>query len=262
MSLRKLYEEGLKEALADNYLDHPRKYFTHQDFNNIPFILKNYLESCGYIGSPKHQNILLHFEDAEIKMKPGKKWLHLTCQQFNSAYPPVRIALLQSKLYGFVQFGAIDRYQHGHGDMHVKLAGLTINKNSGMEMDRAALVTYLAESILLPAALLQNNISWQAIAADHIKASLTDAGMTVTGEFYFNKNNQLHRFKTEDRFFSEGAEYVRRPWSAFYEKFEKRNGIRMPTSIRAVWHMPDNQDFEYFRAIIKKVDYNLSSPKS
>nr|WP_299760696.1 DUF6544 family protein [uncultured Pontibacter sp.] len=165
---------------------------------------------------------------------------------------------MHTELYGFVPFGARDKYQHGKGNMLIKLAGLTINEAKGREIDLSALVTFLAEAVLLPAVFTQSTLSLQQSAPDCMTASIKDAGKTVSGKFYFDKYYQIYQFRTNDRYYAAtNKEAQKLPWSAYYDRYREMGGLRIPTVLRAAWHLADGVDYEYFRAGIKEIKYDI-----
>ncbi|CAM3542345.1 DUF6544 domain-containing protein [Pontibacter korlensis] len=247
----------MEETLQRCPLNNSQVPFSAEDFLHLPQQMQAYLTHCRYFGKGRIYNFLIDFEHTGIKLKPDAKWTSMKCQQFNSVLPPTRLALMQSRMYGFIPFTGRDKLQNGHGNMLIKLAGITVSNATGTKMDQAALVTYLAETPLLPAAYLLHNITWNEISENIIKATVTDAGNTASGEFYFNDQHEINAFRTNDRFYSsDGKEYKNWAWSAYYDRYEERNGIKIPTVVRAVWHMPEG-DYEYFRAATKSIRYNI-----
>lgn len=258
MSLKSIFLKEMQGALSVGKQNQQQVQFKQEDFNHLPVLIRKFLAQCGYIGTPRISNFFINYEHAGIKLKPEKKWTSLSCQQFNCSFPPTRIALMQSRLYGLVPFAGRDKYEHGRGSMLIKLAGLTVSHATGRKMDQAGLVTYLAETPLLPMAYLHNHITWQESEGNKVKATITDAGNSASGTFYLNDRDEIYEFRTEDRYYSnDGKKYVNWTWSAYYDRYKDMNGIKIPTVIRAEWHMPQGQPYEYFRAAIKEIKYNL-----
>jgi hypothetical protein len=113
-------------------------------------------------------------------------------------------------------------------------------------MDRAAMVTFLAESLLLPNAALQEYITWEAVDDMHAKATITYRGLSAEGVFTFDEEGRMCSFTTEDRasYQNDGSfEYVR--WSAICENYQDQGGYLVPTTLKAVWHYTDG-DLVYF----------------
>ena len=259
MSLKKLFETEVRETLSGYNKQHGQETVTPDALASLPATVQEYLASCGYLGKPRNRNFFVVYDHAQIKLKPNGKWLNLRCQQFNAVSPATRIALMQAKMYGLVPFGARDKYQHGQGNMLIKLAGKTISNARGPKMDQAALVTFLAEAPLLPDIFFQQHTSWQELGPGCVEASITDADITVGGAFRFNGRGQINSFRTRDRYFSaDGKTYQNWEWSALLERYGELGGFKIPTVVRAVWHMPDGRDYEYFRASIKSITFNLT----
>ncbi|PTX20181.1 hypothetical protein C8N40_103256 [Pontibacter mucosus] len=259
MSLKNLFETEVRQALAQYSQQLGQETVTPEALAPLPAAVQGYLSSCGYVGKPRIRNFFVEYDHAQIKLNPAGEWLNLRCMQFNSVAPATRLALMQAKMYDFVPFGARDEYQHGQGNMLIKLAGLTISNARGPKMDQAALVTFLAEAPLLPGLFFQQHTTWQALSPGRIGASITDAGITVGGAFQFNGRGEITSFRTRDRYYStDGKSYQNWEWSALLDRYRPLGECKIPTVVRAVWHMPGGHDYEYFRASIKSIKYNLT----
>ncbi|WP_439883078.1 DUF6544 family protein [Pontibacter sp. MBLB2868] len=225
----------------------------------LPDLMKNYLQKSGHINKPLALNCLIAYDHAEIKMKPDRDWLSMSCIQFNSSISPTRIALMKSKIFGLIPFSGKDKYQDGSGNMLIKMAGFTVTDAKGPQMNKAALVTYLSESVLLPSAILNNNISWQEVDTQTLKGTISNAGITVSGLFYFNEKHEIFRFETDDRYFStNGVNYSCHKWSATLENYQEINGYSYPTVLAATWHLPEG-DYTYFKGTIREIKYGITS---
>ncbi|WP_276495960.1 DUF6544 family protein [Pontibacter litorisediminis] len=256
MSLRKLFDLEARQALSELPQDEVAQ---EEASASLPEPVKAYLNHCGYTGKPSVTNFYILYEHAQIKLQPEGKWMALDCVQFNCVAPATRLALMQAKLFGLVPFGARDKYQHGLGNMLIKLAGIPVSNARGDKMNQAALVTFLAEAPLLPSVFQLQHTHLQEVAPDRVRASITDAGMTVHGEFRFNSRHEITSFRTHDRYYSkDGKEYHNWEWSALLDRYRELNGYVIPTVTRAVWHMPDGRDYEYFRASIKEIRHNIT----
>ena len=126
---------------------------------------------------------------------------------------------------------------------------------TGKEMDKACLVTYLAEIIFLPEAMLQDFVIFNQIDSHTIEARIEYKGVTASGKFHFNDVCEMICFSTDERgqSASDGTfEYI--PWEAQCQEYKVySDGIKRPTIFRAVWKYPA-QDFVYFDGKISSVD--------
>lgn len=259
-SIRQAYNtevsaEKVNAALWSGNLNQSRS------ITELPFILQQYLSNCGYKGDEEVQFFKLRWKDAWLKMAPDKNWSPIVCEQYNFIPIPSRIAYMNTKFFGLLPVGAIDRYQNGRGSMLVKLMNLfKITDTRGPEMDAAELVTILAEAVIFPTYFLQNYISCQLINVNTIKGIINDNGIKATGLFYFNAFGEFIAFETLDRYYSSKGKFQRTRWTIHVDGYTEQNGIRFPEKFRAVWHLPEGE-YEYFIGTIGRIEWNADNPK-
>ena len=118
-------------------------------------------------------------------------------------------------------------------------------------MDRACLVTYLAESLFVPTALTSGYIDFKQISEREVRGSITYKGQTVSGVFTFNENYEMTSFVTTDR------KDDKTPWTALCSDYKvSSDGIKLPTVFKAVWNFSDG-DLVYFDGRIDAVSYGF-----
>ena len=99
-----------------------------------------------------------------------------------------------------VPFQGYDYYMDGKGGMKGVLAKLfTLFDQTGPEMDKACLITYLAEAFFLPEAFLKDFITFKQIDEHTVEATITNKGVTASGVFHFNDSYEMTSFTTNDR---------------------------------------------------------------
>ncbi len=191
-------------------------------------------------------------------MAPEKRWLRIKYYQVNFTQNPTLLAYISSRIIGIFSFEGIDKYQDGKGNMLIRLLKLfTVGDAKGKEMDESALVTLLSEVLFMPGFAIKEQIKWKSIDENSVEAKLIDKGNEVTGIFYFNNNNEYIRFTTEDRYYSQkDGTYKKMRWSIELSNYKDFKGIKFPENIKAVWHT-DTKNFEYFKAQIKDIQYNI-----
>lgn len=228
---------------------------TEQSISALPEPLQRYFRHCGYVGANWMNQVDIKWEDFFLKMSPTKGWLPLKCRQMNFVTEPSRIVYMKGKLKGFIPFEGRDKYQDGQGNLLIKLAKLiTVGDAKGKEMDEGEVVTFLAESLLVPSTVFQEYLSWYEIDSNHVKGILTHHGKQVSGVFTFRDNGEFVRFDTDDRYMTEGKTFKKIGWSAMADDYREKNGIRFPTKLRGVWHL-ENEDFEYFKGTIAQLHF-------
>ena len=254
--LRSEFSKDLEEKKATNVLYTNTEVYAETDFERFPDAIRKYVEKCGYLGTKKRNLVKMVYRDVDFSQgKEGPK-LTIDYTQYDFAKQPERLAMVESSMFG-IPFQGYDYYMDGTGGMKGVVAKLfTLFHQTGDEMDQACLATYLAESLFIPSALLENAIEMKTIDDHHVEATITYRGQTVSGVFEFNEQFEMISFTTNDRAVanSDGTfTYV--PWTAQCGDYEVgADGIKRPTTFRAVWNYPEG-DFVYFDGKIAEVSY-------
>ena len=241
--------DGLCEVASGDVL-------TEQDVARLPEPLRRYLRACGFIGAPRAAALTMVYRDVSVMQGRNGPALTIDYTQWNSADAPLRLAFIDSGLFG-IPFQGYDVYRDGKGAMVGVLGkAVTLFDQQGPDMDRACLATYLAEAPLIPASLLQDAITWEAMGTRQVRATIVFGGQTVSGVFTFNERDEYISFYTEDRAVAEGdGEMAYVPWTAECGAYERKpDGKALPTRFRATWNYPDG-DFTYFDGRIAKASY-------
>ena len=80
---------------------------------------------------------------------------------------------MKNAIMGIFPFEGRDKYQDGHGNMLIKLLkAITVVDAKSKEMDQSALVTVLAESLIVPTYALRQYIKWTALDANSAGAEI------------------------------------------------------------------------------------------
>ncbi len=249
-SLNKIFISEIEENIT-KYALNKREVFSESEISNLPEPVRRYFKSCGYIGKEKTNTAQIEWKSAYLKMAPKKKWKKIECYQYNSVLEPARVVYMKSTILGLFRFEGRDKYHNGKGNMMINLMKrITVGDTLGPEMDASALVTILAEVLILPNYALQPYIQWKSIDANSAEASLTDNNIKVTGMFHFNDRGEMVQFDTNDRYFSERDGTFRKiKWTCKIGNYIDKNGIKFATEIVAYWHF-DSENFEYFKGEI------------
>ena len=226
---------------------------------SLPPLIQKYLKTNGYIGSKRRTHLTMEYKDVDFGMGVNKPRLRIDYTHVDFVDSPDRLAFIDSKMFG-IPFQGYDYYMNGKGGMKGVLAKLiTLFDQTGPAMDKASLITYLAEAFFLPETLLKDFITFKQIDEHSVEAIITNKGVTATGIFHFNDDYEMTSFTTNDRgqISPDGTiEYT--PWEAQCENYkEYSDGIKRPTVFRAVWKNK-NGDFVYFDGKISKVNGAIS----
>lgn len=251
------FSKDIEALKRENRLGQQGCLFKREDFSQLPIVIQRYIDYCGYIGTPQMSYMKMEYRDVDFMQGREGPALKIDYTQYDFVESPCRMALIDSKMFG-VPFEGYDYYQNGRGGMKGVIAkGITLFDQTGPEMDKACLVTYLAECMFAPASLLQDYMSFDQISDYEVKATICYEGQTASGIFTFNENYEFVSFTTNDRGVTnpDGTmEYV--PWSAVCGEYHTADsGIKYPTKFKAIWNYPE-EDFVYFDGVIRVVSYN------
>jgi hypothetical protein len=228
--------------------------FTEEDIEKLPLALQKYFHYCGYLGTPKMSYMKAFFKNVDFVMSPGKT-IKINYQQLNLVSRPERFALISSSLFG-IPFEGLDSFDKGKGSMKGVLAKvIPLFNQRGESMDRASLVTWLAECLLVPNAALQDFITWEGINNTHVKGTISWQEISTSGIFTFTDDGALQSFRTSDRVAvdMQGKE-TEADWSAYFRNYHTMNGILQPSILQSVWHYHDG-DVVYFNKNESTVDF-------
>ena len=243
------------EARAQKVTAVASEKYTADDFKDLPPTIQKYLELNDYIGAKRYAVLSMEYRNVDFGLGVNKPRLKIDYTHTDFSDSPDRLAFIDSKMFG-VPFQGYDYYMDGKGGMKGVLAKLfTLFDQTGPEMDKACLITYLAEAFFLPDALLKDFITFTQVDERTVEATITNKGVTASGVFHFNDSYEMTSFTTNDRgqIAPDGSiEYT--PWEAQCENYkEYSDGIRRPTVFRAVWKNKDG-DFIYFDGKISRVN--------
>lgn len=253
------FSNDIKELISDNRLQSNDELFTEEDFSYLPVTIQKYIQHCGYIGTPKMSYMKIEFKDVAFMQGKNGPALTIDYTQYNFVAQPSRMALIDSSMFG-IPFEGYDYYENGVGGMKGVIAkSITLFDQTGADMDKACLATFLAESMFAPSILIQDYISFEKISNFEVKATITYGNQTASGIFKFNEQYEMTSFSTNDRAVtnSDGTmEYI--PWSAICSEYVvSENGIKQPLKLQAVWNYSD-EDFIYFDGKISRMSYGIT----
>lgn len=256
--VKKQFQNDIATLLSEKHLSFENGVFTEEEFSSLPTAVQRYIQNCGYIGTPKMSYMKMEYNDVAFMQGRNGPKLTIDYTQYNFIKEPCRMALIDSSMFG-IPFEGYDYYQNGAGGMKGVIAkAITLFDQTGEDMDKACLVTFLAESLFAPEILLQDYITFEEINDSEVRATISYAGQTASGIFKFNKQYEMISFTTNDRgaVGTDGTvEYV--PWTALCSEYQlSENGVKYPAKFQAVWNYPDG-DFTYFDGAVSRVSYGI-----
>lgn len=254
--VKKQFEHDISLLVENNRLSDENKVFTEKNFAHLPTAIQKYIVNCGYIGKNKMSYLKMEYHNIDFLQGRSGPTLKIDYTQYNFVGEPCRMALIDSSMFG-IPFEGYDYYQNGTGGMKGVIAkAITLFNQTGADMDKACLATFLAESLFVPTILLKDYITFEEINDFEVRATISYKGQTASGIFNFNEQYEMISFTTNDRAVANTdgtVEYI--PWSALCGDYTvAKNGIKYPTKFQAVWNYSDG-DFTYFDGTIDKISY-------
>jgi hypothetical protein len=221
------------------------------DLAHLPESARRYLAFMGVVGRPRDWSFRAGFS-GHFRMAPDKGWLPCEGFQYDSSVGITRIFHMRLAMAGFLPTVVRDTYMLGRARMLGKVFDLLpVVDETGPDLDLSELVTYLNDALVFaPSMLLGSMTRWTAVDDRSFDISLTDFGRTATARVFLDERGAMTDFSTEDRFVADpwtsGHPFVRGRWTTPIDGYRVRDGRRIPTGGRAIWHL-ENGVFEYAR---------------
>lgn len=224
---------------------------------DLPTAMQHFVMQSGILSVGDIHHAKIEWKNAMLKFSKNGDWKSITCLQHNFLPDPIRLVYIRAKMLSIIGVEALDSFRHGKGGMLVKAAGLfnLVNAN-GYQMDKAELVTILAETMVIPDYALQTYIHWEEIDLHTIKGTINYHGLKASGIFYFSEDFQISKFETYDRCYTESnGNLVETKWTAECKAYIQQEDITFPSKFSATWNFPQG-DFTYFEGEIDKIVYS------
>lgn len=252
--MKKQFYKDRKSEIERLHQHFSEEILTEEKLAILPKAIQNHFRLSGFVGKPIAMNADIIWEKSFLKLKPNQDWKVLQTLQFNSVNPIMRTAFMR---VNNMFFAGKDLYRSGQGTMKGKILNLfTVVNAKGEEISQSALITSFCEMMLLSGYAFQEYIHWQEIDDYTVKATLTDHNFTVNGTFYFDKEGKFERFETDNRFFDTGkGNFEKKKFIAKVKGYKKIGNFFQPENVGVFWIL-ENEEYEYFKGIIKEINYN------
>jgi hypothetical protein len=215
-------------------------------FKDLPHCMQNFYNYTGLIDQAGSKHVSFDFKDADFVNVDVKKKLKIDYSEHIFADVPARFAFIDSSLYG-IPFQGLDSFINGKGGMKGVIAkNITLFNQRGEDMDKAALVTWLAETIFMPSQLLSGQIEIKEPDKNTASVSITYDNITTGGTYKFKDNGELIEFTTDDRgMVSMNGKIEHKKWTVLFENYMHKGKLLLPDRLRIKWHL-EPSDLVYF----------------
>ena len=104
-----------------------------------------------------------------------------------------------------IPFEGDDYYSNGKGGMKGVIAkSITLFDQTGPEMDKACLATFLAECLFEPSVLLEDYIKFEKIDDYHVSATISYGGQKASGIKYPTRFSAIRNYPEGDFIYFDG----------------------------------------------------------
>lgn len=258
-NLKKRYQQAVLSELERAKALTP-DLLTEADVDHLPEAVKKYIRYTGFVGKAKIVNFRSAFRGG-IRFKPDEEYMPLQSVQYNFTDIHARLFFIVAKKKGIPAIG-LHLYRNAKAIFLVKLLGLfTVVDAAGPKMDQGETVTVLNDLFFMaPGALIDKRIQWQTVEEKHIKALFTNGSITVGADVYFDDEGKLVNFISNDRFETNGKEYINNPWETPVSAYREINGYRLPSKAQLIYRRPEG-NFCYGEFELENMEYNCKELK-
>lgn len=227
------------------------------ELDTLPPVVQRYFRHVLTEGRP-----LIHTaytaQEGGFRTKPEmKRWMPMQARQVFTVHPSGFVWTAVITMAPGMPVCVADAYIHGQGSMQGKALYLipVINCQGAKALHLGALQRYLAEAVWFPTALLPcSGVQWTAIDAHSARATLHNAGHTVSVDFTFNADNEIVQVYSAARFREVDGAYLPTPWEGRFSDYQAIEGYRIPLTAEVGWHL-DSGLYTYWRAKIHSVRF-------
>jgi hypothetical protein len=193
-----------------------------------------------------------------MALRPNS-WSRFTATEYFGVDPPGFVWDANIHVAPLVSVHVRDGYWAGEGTMTGKLAAIVtvVNEHGTPEMATAELLRYLAEAVLLPTALLpRHGIAWTALDDRTARATVTDAGVTVSCDVSFGERNQIERIRAM-RYRDVDGKPVLAPWVGHFDDYRRIDGMMIPMFADVEWVLA-GEKAPYWRGRVVEARYDFA----
>lgn len=224
----------------------------------VPPPVARYLRLALTPGRRAPQRVRLS-QDGELRFTSTRKaWKWFSAREYLQADTPAYVWDARVDLMPAAEARVVDSYRNGRAALRIKLMSALplVEDQDRPELVQSALIRYLAEAVWCPSILLPHpELRWEAIDDMSARATLTDAGTSVSVVFHFNDRNEVARVVAEDRYREVDGAYVPTRWTGFYKEYADRGDMHIPLRSAAQWNLAD-EDFTYWRGRVRSIEYD------
>ncbi len=212
--------------------------FTSSNFSLLPSVVKKYLrKNVNNISNPPRYSKYSVF--GKTKHDQNSEWLEFSSENYYSAVTPefIKIGDAQSTFPFWTTI--VEKYLDNVASTNSKFMSSIITYDfTGSKLRRSYLVLYLMESIFCPTVLFPNmNVQWDPIDNSKARATIWDEDLNGTAVFRFNKNDEVIKIVTDDRYMHGDLDYEREKFTIHFTNYQNVGDFNIPTYFEYQWNL-------------------------
>jgi hypothetical protein len=236
---------------------HPRgrkkTIITEETINNFPEPVKRYLRYTRVTGKEIPEIVYLK-QKGRIRKSQESPWIEFTAEEYYTIDPPAFIWIGKAYQYGLPLMQVRDKYIQSKGSIQLRPGAVfPLATYRGEKMDQGSMMRYLNEMVFwFPAALIQENITFEAIDDNTVIIHFKDCEQTASATLYFNKEGKLVNFSAP-RY--EMNRKSMETWETPVSEYNTFHGYRLTSKGNGTWKLKEG-DFTYIEVELTHLDYS------
>jgi hypothetical protein len=233
--------------------------------SDLPAPVRRYLRFALRDGERRVRAAVIH-QSGTFRSRVGgdasQGWAPFRALQRITARPPAFEWDAGIRVLPFLSVRVRDSYAGGHATMRAAILGVVpvARAVDGPELRDGALQRWLAESVWLPTALLPGEgVTWSPIDEGRARATISDAGTTVSLDFEFAASGEVLAVRAPSRpraVPGRPAEFARQPWGGRFRRWQEHAGLRVPVEAEVFWEREGREE-SYYRGRNERLSYEF-----
>jgi hypothetical protein len=234
--------------------------FNSKELTGLPVPVQRYFRTVLADGQSMIAAVSVEHAGSFNMSETGEQWKPFTSNQRVVTQRPgfvwdARIAMMPG-----MRARVHDAYVAGEGILHATLFGLVslVDCRGTPEVARGELMRFFAEAAWYPTALLPGQgVQWEAVDDTSARATMTDGEIALKMLFRFDKDGLIESMRAEARERTVAGSAVATPWEGRFNRYEVRNGMRVPLEGEVAWVLPEGRK-PYWRGRITRLEYQFA----
>ncbi len=219
---------------------------------DLPASVRRYLDLALHDAAADTTRVELR-QQGEFRMGDADdSWKPFTATEVFTVSPPGFVWDARIRMAPGIHALVRDSYIGGVGAMKASAQGVKtiVDATPSDALSQGALQRWFAEAVWFPMALRpERGVRWEAMDEQRARATIVDAGHTVSLEFTFSTTGDVVRVFAPDRMREVQGRYEPTPWEVVCTDHAVRDGVRIPTQCEVAWLLPTGR-FPYWRGRI------------